>query len=94
MPDGRTKVKTKRDQMDQKIQPVALTADQAHAMLGGNAVISRASFYAGIHRGEIPAKRIGRRLIIPRYAFERWLEEAGITRPAGAQQPQAEAQAR
>lgn len=60
--------------MDEQIQGAALTPDQAHAILGGNSVISRASFYAGLNRGDIPALRIGRRIIIPRHAFMQWLQ--------------------
>lgn len=54
--------------------PAALTAEQALALLGG--VISRASFYAAIRRGEVPHRRLGRRILIPRLAFLRWLEAA------------------
>ena len=63
--------------MDEKTQGAALTPAQAHNLLGGQAVISRASFYAGLNRGDIPAKRIGRRFIIPRHRFLQWLESAG-----------------
>ena len=52
--------------------PAAMTAEQALALLGG--VISRASFYAAIRRGEVPHRRLGKRIIIPRQAFLRWLE--------------------
>jgi len=51
-----------------------MTAEQALALLGG--VISRASFYAAIRRGEVPHRRLGKRIIIPRHAFLRWLEAA------------------
>ncbi len=53
----------------------ALTPDQALRVLGK--VISRASFYAAINRGEVPHRRLGKRIIIPRAAFTRWLESAG-----------------
>ena len=65
--------------MDTKAQPAALTPDQALLMLGK--VISRASFYNAINRGEVPHRRLGKRIIIPRHAFEKWLESAG-ERPA------------
>lgn len=52
----------------------ALTPAQAHAMLGGDAVLSRASFYAALKRGEIPHRRVGRRILIPKTAFLRWFE--------------------
>lgn len=78
MPYGEREVKTKEDQMDEKSQSAALRPEEAHALLGGNQVISRASFYAGIKRGQIPAVRIGRRLIIPRAKFLAWLDSAGL----------------
>jgi excisionase family DNA binding protein len=56
-------------------RPAAMTPDQALAMLGK--VISRASFYAAINRNQVPHLRLGKRILIPRYAFERWLESAG-----------------
>ena len=64
--------------MDATVQnatPAALTPDQALAVLGK--VISRASFYAAINRGEVPHRRLGKRIIIPRAGFLRWLESAG-----------------
>jgi hypothetical protein len=62
------------DRTNRQNHTAALTPDQAHAMLGGNQVISRASFYAGLSRGDIPSRRIGRRIIISRHAFVTWLE--------------------
>jgi excisionase family DNA binding protein len=47
--------------------------DEAFALMGGKRVISRASFYHAIGRNEIPHIRLGRRIVIPRAAFERWL---------------------
>ena len=62
--------------MDAVKQPdmnaAALTPDQALAFLGK--CIGRASFYAAINRGEVPHKRLGKRIIIPRAAFLRWLD--------------------
>lgn len=57
-------------------ESAALTPDQALALLGKR-VISRASFYAAINRGEVPHRRLGKRIIIPRHAFLRWLESPG-----------------
>lgn len=63
--------------MDAKI-PLTMTPDQAHALVGGDEVISRATFYAGIKKGQIPHVRVGdRRILIPRAAFLKWLEAAG-----------------
>lgn len=64
------------------VAPAALTPDQALEMLGR--VISRASFYSAINRGEVPHLRLGRRILIPRHAFERWLETAGRVPGAAA----------
>ena len=50
-----------------------LTVEQAGRELG----ISRSLAYAAAQSGEIPTLRIGRRLIVPRAAFERMLAQAG-----------------
>jgi excisionase family DNA binding protein len=65
--------------MDTNAQPAAMTPDQALAMLGPK-VISRASFYAGIKRGDVPHVRVGKRILIPRSAFLAWLSAAGSAR--------------
>ena len=53
-----------------------ISVDEAHALLGVDK-ISRGGFYAAIGRGEVPHLRLGRRILIPRHAFVRWLETAG-----------------
>jgi len=74
--------RTKGYYMDEK-NAASLTPDQAHALLGGTDVISRATFYDAIKRGQIPHLRLGaRRILIPRVAFQRWLESAGLQQPA------------
>lgn len=50
-----------------------LSADEAHRLLGGDAAISRAAFYQAIKRKEVPHLRLGKRILIPRAAFEKWL---------------------
>jgi len=72
------------DRVNQNDMPAALTPDQALALLGK--VISRATFYAAINRGEVPHRRIGKRIIIPRLAFLKWLESTG---ECGTDQPAA-----
>ena len=57
-------------------QGATISVDEAWAILGKDN-ISRASVYAAIRRGEIPHLKLGKRLLVPRYAFERWLETAG-----------------
>ena len=44
--------------------------------------ISRALAYEAAHRGELPVCRIGRRMLVPRAALVRLLEEASPTGPA------------
>jgi excisionase family DNA binding protein len=39
--------------------------------------ISRNSVYEAVHRGEIPSLRLGRRIVVPRAALERMLQECG-----------------
>ena len=51
----------------------SLTVSEAAGELG----ISRNAAYEAVRVGEIPALRIGRRVIIPRVAFEFFLESAG-----------------
>jgi len=41
------------------------------------------SVYAAIHRGELPARRVGRRLLIPRDALERFLAAQGSVSETG-----------
>lgn len=65
--------------MDSTAQSAALTASEAHALLGKK-TISRAGFYAAIRRGEIPHLRLGKRIVIPKAAFYRWLEAADARR--------------
>jgi excisionase family DNA binding protein len=57
-----------------------MTIDEAAVQLG----ISRGSAYAAARRGELPAIRINRRIVVPRVAFQKWLESAsaGLCEPA------------
>ena len=50
-----------------------LTVEAAGKRLG----LSRPSSYLAVKRGEIPAIRVGRRLLVPIAALERMLESAG-----------------
>ena len=49
-----------------------LTVDETASALG----ISRNAAYEGVRRGEIPSIKVGRRLLVPRAALERMLEQA------------------
>lgn len=64
--------------MDELKAKVTLSVDEAWQELGGDAVISRATFYNAVGKGQIPHLRIGRRILIPRAAFLRWLETAQL----------------
>ncbi len=57
----------------------AMTIDEAAKILG----ISRALAYESARRGELPVLKLGRRLLVPREAFKRWLESPS---PLGAGQ--------
>jgi excisionase family DNA binding protein len=63
------------------MERVTITVDEAAKALG----IGRNSAYEAVHRGEIPAVRIGRRLVVPRAALDRLLG-AGAMDP-GAPEP-------
>ena len=43
--------------------------------------ISRALAYDAVRRGEIPVLRVGRRLLVPRNAFDRFLASAELQAP-------------
>ncbi len=63
--------------MDTTVNTAAtITVDEAHALLGVDK-ISRGGLYAAIKRGEVPSLRLGHRILIPRFAFMRWVESAG-----------------
>ncbi len=55
-------------------RPATITVEEAARLLG----ISRGLAYEGVRRGEIPAIRIGRRMLVPRRAILALLGE-----PAG-----------
>lgn len=57
------------------VEKKVMTIIEAAKVLG----ISKGSAYEAARSGQIPTIRIGRRLIVPRVAFERMLEQAGET---------------
>jgi excisionase family DNA binding protein len=61
-------------------QRLTFTVDEVAAQLG----ISRSAVYDCIARGEIPAKRLGRRVVVVRAALEAFLAE-----PDGARRERA-----
>ena len=59
--------------MNNQTEPVTMTVPEAGRRLG----IGRNSAYDAAARGQIPTIKIGRRLLVPRVAFDRMLEKAG-----------------
>jgi excisionase family DNA binding protein len=55
------------------------TITEAAQLLG----ISRATAYEAAHRGELPVRVIGRRMLVPRAALLRLLEDAPAGSPPG-----------
>jgi excisionase family DNA binding protein len=55
------------------MQKATLTVDEAALILG----VSRNSAYQAARTGELPTIKIGKRLLVPRIAFEKMFEGAG-----------------
>lgn len=56
-----------------------LTVEEAAKLLG----VWRGSAYEAVRSGELPAVRLGRRLLVPREALSRFLAQAGaVSKPA------------
>ncbi|MEX1009659.1 MAG: helix-turn-helix domain-containing protein [Acidimicrobiia bacterium] len=55
--------------------PLVFSVEQAAARLG----ISRAFAYQLVARGELPALRLGRRIVVPRFAIDEVLARASRT---------------
>jgi excisionase family DNA binding protein len=66
----------KRNSKDIPDKPT-FSVDEAHQLVGGDEAISRAAFYQAVGRGQIPHLKLGKRLLIPRAAFLRWMEGNG-----------------
>lgn len=58
---------------DKPVQRLTMTVEEAASALG----ISRSFAYEAIAKGEIPCIRIGKRILVPRIALEKMLENAG-----------------
>jgi excisionase family DNA binding protein len=61
-----------------KREPIVLTVAEVAQILR----IGRISAYQAVERGDVPSIRIGRRILIPRAAFESWLTSKPVTKPA------------
>jgi len=55
---------------------LTFTVDETRRKLG----LSRGLIYQAIHQGQIPHIRIGKRILIPRAALEKFLENPGNKR--------------
>lgn len=54
-------------------QALTFTVPEAAALLG----ISPWSYYERVKRGELPARRIGRRIVVPKVQLDAWLAAKG-----------------
>lgn len=61
--------------MEQEEGKLVYTVGEVQHMLG----VSRSVVYENLHTGKIPCLRLGRRFVIPRVAFHRWLDESTAT---------------
>lgn len=57
--------------MNKKTQKLTMTVEETALVLG----LSRNSCYQAVEAGSIPSIRIGKRILIPRYALERLLTD-------------------
>jgi len=60
--------------MTKKTEKLTLTVDEAAQALG----LSRNSCYRAVETRAIPSIRIGKRILIPRFALEKLLESAEV----------------
>lgn len=60
---------------------LVLSVEEARKLLG----LSRGLMYEAVRSGQLPSVRIGRRILIPRAALKRLLEEADIRHARSAQ---------
>lgn len=54
-------------------EPLTYTVAQAAELIG----ISTWAYYEAIKKNEMPYRRIGRRIVVPRIQLEQWLNEKG-----------------
>jgi len=60
--------------VQERVEPAVLSVRQALSLVEG--ALSRGALYAAINRGEVPHRRVGRKVLIPRRRFLAWLEGA------------------
>lgn len=61
-------------QIVRKGQVAAYTVEEVAVLLG----LSRGNAYRAVRAGEIPAKRVGRRWVIPCKTFHAWLDDCEL----------------
>ncbi len=66
-----------------KQRAATLSVPEAGEILG----LSRSGAYEAARRGELPVIKIGRKLLVPRIALERMLQEARPTHSTGSGAP-------
>lgn len=59
-------------------EKLVYTVEEVQRMLG----VSLSVVYENLHAGRIPYLRLGRRFVIPRTAFHKWLDESTSTNKA------------
>ena len=64
----------------ENVPRLTLTVEEARQMLG----LSRGAMYQAVKSGQVPAIKIGRRLLIPKAAFEKMLSAASSTMSNGS----------
>ncbi len=54
-------------------EPLTYTVPQAAALLG----ISPWAYYEAVKKGELPARKVGRRIVVPKVQLDAWLSNKG-----------------
>ena len=73
-----TVVSSKANMPDQQGKSLVFSVSEAAKLLG----ISRGTAYSLVRMGQIPCIKWGKRILIPRVALLKMLEEAGAVKPA------------
>ncbi len=55
--------------MQKQSKPLVYTVDEISKLLR----VSKPSAYEAVNTGKIPSVRVGKRLLVPKDAFDRWL---------------------
>lgn len=59
--------------MEDTHEPLVLTPNEVRKLLK----CSRGTIYEGIKKGTIPSVHLGRKILIPRHALMKWLDQGG-----------------